>query len=137
VVGERLGFFPLSFRSPLASWAARPDSAFLVPVNADSARQEAALALVRYAMGDGYAAYLAASGMPPVLDGYDLPAGLPIPLREAHEAMLAGAVPTIERAMRAPYGDLNQWLYEMLGGYKTPDDVARAMAETFESMTGG
>ena len=75
--------------------------------------------------------------MPPVLDGVDMPEGLPVPVREAHEAMLAGAAPTIDTIIGAPYGDLDQWLYEMLGGTKTPDDVAVAMADTFASMTGG
>ena len=134
---SRAPAIPLSFRSTRASWGARPDTAFLVPVNEDPARQEAALALVRYAMGEGYDEYVTASAMPPVFDGIDLPDGLPIPVREAHAALQAAAAPTIDTIIPAPYGDLNQWLYEMLAGSKTPEEVAMAMADTFASMTGG
>jgi raffinose/stachyose/melibiose transport system substrate-binding protein len=136
-VDERVGFFPLSFRTPRASWGARPDTAFLVPVNDDATRQDAALELVRYALGAGYDELLAASGMPPVLAGVEAPEGLPVPVVEAHEAMLASAAPTIDTVIREPYGDLNQWLYEMLEGTRTPDDVAISMADTFAFMTGG
>jgi hypothetical protein len=38
--------------------------------------------------------------------------------------MLVGASPTIDTIIGAPYGDLDRWLYEMLGGTKTLDDVA-------------
>ena len=92
---------------------------------------------VRYALGAGYDEFVAASGMPPVLAGVEAPEGLPVPVVEAHEAMLASAAPTIDTVIREPYGDLNQWLYEMLEGTRTPDDVAISMADTFAFMTGG
>jgi raffinose/stachyose/melibiose transport system substrate-binding protein len=131
-VNEKIGFFPLSMRSPLGSWQVTQGGSFSVPINADSAKQEAALAFIRYATGDGYAQYLEDSGDLPVLEGYDPPTDVPTALLEANEAFLAGAAPAFAMPIKAPYGDFHVYLGEMINGVKTPEQVAEDLQREFE-----
>jgi len=132
-VNETIGFFPLSARSATATWSVSQGGSFFVPVNtADPARQEAALAFIRYATGAGYAQYLAESKDLPVLDGHEAPADVSTPLLEANAAYLEASAPGFSMVIKAPYGDFHVSMGEMINGEKTAEDVAADLQREFE-----
>jgi raffinose/stachyose/melibiose transport system substrate-binding protein len=136
-VDAKVGFFPLSFRSPRATWSVSEDDAFVVPRNVDPEREAAALEFIRYATGPGYASYLEASGDLPVLEGHEPPPSVPAAVLEAHHALEDGAAPAYWMAVRIPAREIDTYLYEMLDGFKTPTDVVQALAADAERMGGG
>jgi raffinose/stachyose/melibiose transport system substrate-binding protein len=127
-LNQTVGFFPLSMTGPTARWSVT--DAFLVPKNSDAAKQEAALAFIRYVTGDGYQRYLDESGDMPVLEGYNPPGNVPGPLLEAHsfldEATSNGML------LKAPFGDFHVFLSEMINGEKSAQDVGDAIQAAFE-----
>jgi raffinose/stachyose/melibiose transport system substrate-binding protein len=137
LVDQKVGFFPLSFRSPRATWSLDEDDALVVPINADPARQAAALELIRYATGPGYAHYLEGSTDLPVLDGYEPPPGVPAAILDAYAALDGGPAPAHWMAVRTPAREIDTYLSEMLDGLRTPTDVVQALADDAQQMGGG
>lgn len=138
-VANKIGYFPLSARDQVAMWTVSQAGSYQIPVNKDPVKQEAALAFLRYATGDGYQAFLDASGDLPIFEGYDLPATVTEVRKQLDAALKRDSVPMYGTTLKYSPGPYHVWMSELLTGAKTPEDIGRAMQDAWDTAaaTGG
>jgi len=134
-VNKTFGFFPVSAKGNLISWTGSQVGAYEVPINKDPAKQEAALAFVRWITGDGYQQYLNDSGDLPVLEGYEAPSTVSPVLLEANGYFEQSGVPSFGTNFKhgGGYGDVGTDLSALLLGKKTVQQVAEGVQKAWET----
>ena len=129
---ENVGFFGLSTDSGVASWQTVGTGSVYAPLTGDAAREAASRQFIDWATGDDYGQFLEDSKQFPIIQGYDVPAGVAQVQIDANDALLADSVPQFQQTLEAAYGPFETFLQEMIAGQKSPQDVGDALDEEFE-----
>jgi raffinose/stachyose/melibiose transport system substrate-binding protein len=86
-VNATIGWTPWSESRPVVTVESSPLGTYYVPITGDDAKQAAALEFIRFVTGPAYEGYVAAAGLPPVLEGVATPDGIAQPLLDVQAAI--------------------------------------------------
>lgn len=131
-VDKTVGFAPVSWRKPVASWQTVGVGNLYLPKTGDSDREAAAKKFVDFLTGPDYAKFLADARQFPVLRGFKAPKGVAKPLVEANDAFRRDSVPQFQQTLQAAYGPFETFLQEMIAGKKTARQVGEALQDEYE-----
>lgn len=132
LLSETVGFTGVSSETARAAFGPGPLGSYMAPKTGDAAREAAAIAFIEYATGEGYGPLIEANASFPVIDGYEVPAGisgLKQSFKDVYDAGATIGFPTDVTGFGDNFAaDVNR----MLVGELTAQGVADATAANVE-----
>ena len=126
---DAVGFSGISQDGPTTAFETGVTA--VAPITGDAAAEAAAKAFLDWITGPGYAPHLARVGGPSVITGVPTPTQIPLK-QESLNAYQADSVPEYETPLQAFYGDIDQFLQQMLVGKLTPQQVGETIQREFD-----
>ena len=127
----RIGFIAWP-GSAAVQWQTSNLGSIQLPKTGDSGREKAARDFVDYATGEGYAAYVKATGEPTVITGVDTPSNVSALTQTIVAAYQKSSTPSIDMQAAASFGDFPTLVGQLIAGTMSPAQVAAAMQKEFD-----